>query len=670
MFELFLEYVWEISLVVATGLLVAYGWGCAWKIFVVGKEINRMLGRLNSAEDFNVIDAEFKNSKRLAFVWENFRDTLTQTRDGIFLSTDAADFFSPQNFTRGMNMSFWHAYGGIFTGLGILGTFISLTIGLQGLDMTSGDIEALKKGIAKLLSTVDSAFVTSLVGIGAGLLYSVFHHWLMKKFQSTVQKLATALDKKFPCKTAETWLADNLQETRDQTATLLDSESWLAKSYPELQNQTVSLQNIGETVTEAIHNGLDEKFGELDKKLVGVGNELGKLNGKFDGLDNKLGELNGKLDGLNKNIDKKLDNVADKICAAIGQLGNEGSDKINNTLNKVAGAQMDRFAAALDRFSDIIDKKLQDADKLSKLMNEQLLATLEEFANIMAQIATNANKNSDDANKKLSLTLEELRNFFKLITENSADEREKSVQKFLSTVDGLTKALNAFMEKFKAQQDISEGKFESLVNKLLADLKDFTEQQKKFLDIATTANTNQISEAVKAFREIVDTHNQTTQDVFMRIQKLLAETEKFLSRVNDAGNSLTQAATPLKQSSDLLKMQLVTTTRAAENFRNEITAQMKNLTNENQITRENLSALTGQLATFVKNFNGIADELERSTKIISDSLENYNGKINDGLRDVLTKFDKSMTAAVGYLQSLTEGLIDAIENLKKLRNGR
>ena len=643
-----------VSIVIAAILFAAYYFKCAREISAVNTAIDSTLKNLESAQEFHDIDeadAVFAGNERLASVWKNFRGTLTQTRDGIFSSTDAAEFFSPQNFTRDMNMTFWQSYGGIFTGLGILGTFGGLIYGLSGVDMTSGDIEVLKTGIANLLSGVEKAFVTSLVGIFCAIVYSVFHHKLLKDFHANVQTLATALDKKFPCKTAETWLADNFQETRDQTtilqdaegwlsdnlqetrrqlqetqkqtttlqnseawlannlqetkkqtATLLDAESWLAQSYPELQNQTVSLQNIGETVTEAIHKGLDEKFIMLDKKL---------------------------------------DDVTQKICEAVDKLGTGGTDTLDKIFTKGVGAQMDRFAAALDRFSDTIDKKLQDSEKISKLMNDNLLKTLEELRELLIANAKANNKQTTETN-----------------------------QKFLASLGDLLQMLNAVAEKFKTQQETSAGNFESLVRKLLADLKDFAEQQKKILGSAAIANTTQINAAIKTFREIVDVHNQTTQDVFVRIQNLLAATEKFLSRVNDAGNSLTQAATPLKQSSELLKTQLVTTTRAAENFRNEITAQMKNLTNENQITRENLSALTGQLATFVKNFNGIADELERSTKIISDSLENYNGKINDGLSNVLTKFDKSMKDAVGHLQSLTEGLTDAVDDLKQLRNRR
>ena len=139
---------------------------CVQKIFAVNKDINWALENLHAPDD------AFGKSERLLPLWKDFSATLTKTPDGTFSTVSASEFFSTQNITRGMNMSFWQAYGGIFTGLGILGTFLGLTLGLRGLDMTSGDVEVLKGGIVNLLTGVETAFVTSLVGIFCALVYS------------------------------------------------------------------------------------------------------------------------------------------------------------------------------------------------------------------------------------------------------------------------------------------------------------------------------------------------------------------------------------------------------------------------------------------------------------------------------------------------------------------
>lgn len=151
-------------------------------------------------------------------------------------------------------------------------------------------------------------------------------------------------------------------------------------------------------------------------------------------------------------------------------------------------------------------------------------------------------------------------------------------------------------------------------------MEEFAEAQKNFLSDNANSNAAQISGAVKTFRDIVDAHNRTTQKTFDDIQKLLNNSKTFLQSVEDAGTSLKQAAEPVRQSSVQLSRNL-----------SETSEQMKTLSTANQTTRQNLSDLATRLDIFVKNFNGIANELERTTNIIKDSLDNYNGKMSEGL---------------------------------------
>ncbi|MBR6711750.1 MAG: anti-phage defense ZorAB system ZorA [Selenomonadaceae bacterium] len=510
---------------------VYYWFNCRRRILAINDEVERVL----KAKD---IAAALTESKSLAPVWRGFEQTLTKTQERAYSTTDAAEFFTPQALTRDMNMTFWQSYGGIFTGLGILGTFAGLTVGLSGVDMTSGNIEVLKDGIKNLLSGVESAFVTSLVGIGGAIVYSVIHHLLIKKFQGNVQALASKLDEIYPRRSIEDWLKDN---------------------YTESKEQTTALKNIGEDVSRAISDAFDEK----------------------------------------------LEMYVENICKAIDKLGSGGTDTIGEIFTKGVGAQMERFSAALDRFSDSIDEKLKASDEISKIMNEQLLQTLNDLNEALKQDRAERDKKDK---------------------ENSQHHRE-----------------------------INES-FETLVKNLLADLKDFTERQKEFLGRVANTNTAQISEAVEAFREIVNRHNQTTQKTFAQVQKLLDETEKYLQLMDDASTSLKQAAEPVKES-----------TRQLANNLLETSAQMKNLSTANQQTRQNLFDLSARLREFVTNFNGIANELERSTTIISDSLEHYNFEMSKGLSDALTKFDSTVGKAALQLNEIMEELTDAIEDLRRNR---
>lgn len=585
MFEIFLSS-WGIgSIIVATILFLVWYVFCVREISAVNLEIKNFLAWSETEREFQDIDAELKNYNRLLPMWKIFEKSLTKTNDAAYSTTDAADFFSSQNLTHGMNMTFWQSYGGIFTGLGILGTFAGLTYGLSGVDMTSGDIETLKNGIAKLLSGVESAFVTSLVGIFCAIIYSIAHHLLMKNFQGNVKSLAEKLDEIFPRRSAEDWLAKSCKITDDQTN---------------------SIKEIGEAVTQAIYEGLDEKLSEA--------------------------------------VDK-LDPLVEKICEAIENLGAGGTDTVGEIFSDRVGAQMDRFSVALDKFTNSIDEKLKNASEISKLMNEQMLTTLKELSETLNQQTKTSNEERNADYKKFSDTMESLISNLTDVSEKVKTQQENSANDFENLVKNL-------LDK----QRTSAENFETTVNSLLEDLKNFAQQQKDYLGKTADTNAMQISEAVKSFRTIVDNHNETAQRTFIQIQKLLSRTEDFLQNMEVASTSLKQAAEPVQQST----LQL---TRNLE----ETSAQMKNLSAANQTTRQNLFDLTTHLSTFVSNFKGIADELERSTKIIYDSLDNYNVKTSAGLKEKLEAFDNSMNQAFSYLNELVEELSGIVEDSKQIR---
>lgn len=85
---------------------IFYYFKCKKKISAVTGEIKTALEYLETPREFQDIDAEFKSYNRLAAVWNNFEKSLTKTKDAAYSTTDAAEFFTVQNFTRDMNITF------------------------------------------------------------------------------------------------------------------------------------------------------------------------------------------------------------------------------------------------------------------------------------------------------------------------------------------------------------------------------------------------------------------------------------------------------------------------------------------------------------------------------------------------------------------------------------
>lgn len=290
-----------ISFIVAGILFAIYYYFCAGKILSLNAEVEQIL----KAQD---VAAALKKSETLASAWKAFANSLTKADDVHYSTVDASEFFSVAALTQGLNMTFWQSFGGIFTGLGILGTFAGLTYGLYDLNITNGDIDTLKNSIADLLSGVNTAFVTSLVGIGAAVVYSFAHHLLLKTLQGNVQSLTDKLDEIYPRRTVEDWLAEKFSETKRQTRALQSIDL-------ETQNQAATLQSIDtqaqtHTATlESIDTQAQDRTATLQNINKQVAGEVFLLKNSFDESKTQTATLQGI------NTEAKEQTVALKISA-------------------------------------------------------------------------------------------------------------------------------------------------------------------------------------------------------------------------------------------------------------------------------------------------------------------------------------------------------------------
>lgn len=124
------------------------------------------------------IDNIISDNKFLKESWNEYKKTLTayQNSDIVHLySTQAtSDYINFYAIVRNLNIEFWQNLGGIFTGIGIFGTFAGLVIGLHGIDVTTANVDAMKAGIGNLLSGISTAFLTSVMGILCALGFNFF----------------------------------------------------------------------------------------------------------------------------------------------------------------------------------------------------------------------------------------------------------------------------------------------------------------------------------------------------------------------------------------------------------------------------------------------------------------------------------------------------------------
>ena len=388
-----------------------------WKLFYtplnnMGEEVQNLINQLKSlrsrvnsfndvhgfyVEHFEDVNDVCLRCGAVCFIWNDFRKSLvrykTAETEEIYSIADAAEYFSYRNFTREMNISFWNGYGGMFTGLGILGTFVGLTIGLNNIDMSSSDIDVLKNGIASLLSGVQSAFITSLLGIGAAIAYSLWHNSHVNKFQRHIKELASLIEEMFPRRTAE---------------------EWLHRNYVESEEQTKALKNIGTDVADALYEGFDEHFNEGIERLC-------------------------------DQIEEKIAPFFEGIQTAINNLNVGFGDAVGRVMSEQAGSQMQRFAQSLDSFAQGLQQAMISSQKFGAEMNEDILSTLEDMRRTLrAGAEENANQ--------MKLTTELFQSIVDKHTEtmtqyhNKLFELETSTENVLAQIKESTSTIGQIVE--------------------------------------------------------------------------------------------------------------------------------------------------------------------------------------------------------------------------------
>ena len=85
--------------------------------------------------------------------WNEFDETLVLSHDGrkLFNTVDASYFFNTQNLARGITDSrIISSAPGLLTGMGVLGTFIGLQLGMGSLNLDFANVDDLTKTIANL----------------------------------------------------------------------------------------------------------------------------------------------------------------------------------------------------------------------------------------------------------------------------------------------------------------------------------------------------------------------------------------------------------------------------------------------------------------------------------------------------------------------------------------
>jgi hypothetical protein len=396
----------------------------------------------------NIVFRKFKNlavkvkkEKKLTKVEQDFKDEyfskLNTNESKILLK------HYPEKIARKPELSRFRYITSVLTSIGVIGTFLGIVLGLSGIqEKLNGDSAEMFEGVKVLLGGMDTAFITSLVGLSASivLLFALrISEWLTKSHYSIV---VYRFNKLFRSET----MADYLDKLAGG-----DQDEVIAKQLVAAEKSaeaSTALLTMGSSLERAADNFDAEKIGQH------ISSSLDKIF--TTEMVPVFTEISVELKALRE---IKQDNGEKIIQAIMTQLRSEVIEPLSNKITETSGLVKESTSAVTKLHEELggIATKLAGAVTTIQQFQEDTLTKLGEFSNDLRTILSSFQTDTKE------------------ILVGVSEELGKSVKASVAAMDSQKIA-------FKESAEQAAGTFSGIKNELEQSLTHQAGIQKEMLD--------------------------------------------------------------------------------------------------------------------------------------------------------------------------------------------
>lgn len=614
--------------------------GCAL-IIIIAYRYWRPLYRLSK---FIKVWDNCKNPEDIVDVYNGFKEIVDDYKDTMFdlddkgskTTSHAEDFYYRRNIARviGVNLKAISSAPGLISGLGVLGTFIALTISVKFFDSETS--EAIMKSIQTLLGGMGTAFLTSVFGMSL----SSFYIWQQKKIYNYLDivssKWCKILDDKNYISEIELLRRENERQQNAMMKKLMaihESNVKQQKAYTDslenLRQQEEAHQSVlldvlvgydedGNKVKPgdmllSFHEELEKQSQALESFTTDLSNELNSSLGKA--MDTSIVPLIQDLERSHKIFNEKIDTLSanikspatDMVSTVVGelktsmlQMTSEFSDCIStNTVN-----QMNELAAKLSQSSEVLNGIPQTMDMMTKSVTDN-------FNNVK-----------------------------EIISQMQSSVETQQVQ----LLDKSKSANDEIMDQMKVKFDeimIVIGKAVSKLN----------EQQSGLIE-GQDKSTREIARLLASFDESVNKMKQTN----LETSRALVNVQKVGESLDESAGKINDMSAAMKEVSDTLIVQ-----------QKESMLKYKEVQEANQDTVDNIADILKKTQELINDYTQQYDIIHAGLKDIfaeiSTGLQNYSTTLNKNTRETLGIYSEALDKSTKGLQNVAQALNESAEEL-------
>ena len=503
----------------------------------------------------------------------------------------------------------------LLTSLGILGTFVGIVIGLLNFDPAQ-----LDASISKLLDGLKTAFISSITGMGFGILFKVL---------STTPWLKSAEAEPAP----EVGPADILAKLDEQTR-LLEStrdavagseESSLAGQVKLLRTDLTDRHRDDRQAFEAFSNRLRDQLTEFAQLSQAATEQIVKA-------------LTEVIVDFNQKITEQFGDNLTKL--------DEQTRLLESTWDAVAGSEESSLAGQVKLLrTDLTDRHRDDRQAFNAFSN-RLRDQLTEVAQILSRAAT---EQIVDALRQV------IANFNEKITEQFGDNFKRldaSVQKLVEWQEHYRQQLEQLHALYdQSVQNITN--IDSAVAHIAESSSSIPDSMEKLAGIVDTAS-HQVAELERhltAFAQLRDRAVEAVPQMQAHVEEITREISASVHAASEHYKALLENSDSyLKAQDDKAQEILATFTDAGIRVQRDLQAEHQQLlANSNSYSKEQQEHSQEMLAVFMSASERIQRDTQSVQQQVTDSISRMQGQVEASVNEVLAAQNQAVSQGVERL---------------------
>lgn len=333
-------------------------------------------------EPYNNSKVELFQEPRLRQQFQDYLFELNRidNTEKAYYKCDIGDYINTGLVDSVMHRNILNQVAGVMTGLGILGTFIGLSLGLQ--HFSTGTTAEVTNSIAPLMDGIKVAFHTSIYGMVFSLVFNFTYKCKLEEAEDAVEEFLDVYKK----------------------YVLPDTTTDGINKFMELQQQQVTaVETMTDRVTENLNRIMDPQFEKLngvitDFSHVATRNQTEALRSVtaafLKEMDATMGSTFTRLNTVLQRAEQAQRQNADLLEDLRAQSEEHRRDL---SATRVYLQDLDRYRQSLSEASEVIDAQLEKQQILADETKRAIQEMNRTFAESFGQAEENLERTADAA---------------------------------------------------------------------------------------------------------------------------------------------------------------------------------------------------------------------------------------------------------------------------------